>query len=315
MPLPTLLDIVKANGNDAMVGLVDETIKAHPEISLVPARTIKGTMYKTLVRTALGNTSGSFRSANAGTSAIKHTYENRTVETFILTPRFEADKAVADRYEDGPQVYIAQENQGTLEGEMQALARQFYYGAGTGGNVLGHPGLIQSYDTANMVVDAGGTTASTGSSCWLIKYGPKAVQWVWGANGAFAMSPLRVESIIDPNDSTKKFSGYVSDMSAYPGLQVGSLQSVCRIKKLTADAGKGMTDALINTALSKFPVGMIPDVILMTRRSLAQLQSSRTATTPTGQPAPFPTSIVGIGGANIPISVTDAILDTESLTL
>jgi hypothetical protein len=97
-----------------------------------------------------------------------------------------------------------------------------------------------------MVVDAGGTTASTGIRVWFVKFGPKHVTWVWGENGKFDMSQPRIESIIDPNDSTKKFDGYVSTMLAYPGVQVGSVQSVVRIKKLTADSGKGLTDALLN---------------------------------------------------------------------
>jgi hypothetical protein len=308
-----MLDIVKANGSDPVTGLVDETIKAHPELTLAAARTIKGRMYKTLVRTSLGNTSGSFRQAGKGVAPIKHTYENRLVETFIMSPRFECDKAVADSSEDGPQVFIARENEGTMEGESQALAKQFYYGAGTGGNADGHPGLIQSYDATNMVVDAGGTTAATGSSCWLVCFGDKDVQWVFGQNGQFKMSPVREESLTDPDDATKKFPGYVSDMSAYPGLQVGSLFSCVRIKKLTADAGKGMSDALIALALAKYPAGKQPDVILVSRRSISQWQQSRITAT---NPAPaFPTEVPGLNGTMIPIRVTDAISDTESLTL
>jgi hypothetical protein len=307
----TLLDIVKANGADKLVGVVDETTKAHPEIRMGAARTIKGLNYKTLVRTALGRTTGSFRTANQGTVAIKHVYENRLVETYIMEPRIEVDKAVADAYEDGAKVYIAQESQGALEGEMQGLASQFYYGTGTGGNTLGFPGLLASYDATNMVVDAGGTTASTGSSVWFVKFGPQAVQWVWGMGGNFDFNPVRIESIIDPNDSTKKFVGYVTELLARPGLQVGSVRSICRIKKLTADSGKGLTDALIYSALSKFETGVVPDVAFCTRRSLEQLRASRTATNEQGTPAPTPTVVAG----GIPILPTDAILNTESLTL
>jgi hypothetical protein len=67
MALPTLLDIAKANGSDAVVGLVDEAVSAHPELTRGFARTIQGIQYKTLVRTGVP-TGGSFRAANAGTS-------------------------------------------------------------------------------------------------------------------------------------------------------------------------------------------------------------------------------------------------------
>ncbi len=315
MSRPTLLDIVKANGNDAVVGLVDETIKAHPELTAVPARTIKGLNFRTRVRVALGRVTGSFRDANEGLDPIKATYENRLVETYILNPRFEVDKAVADRYEDGPQVYIAQESQGIMEGEMQGLASQFYYGAGN--HAKGHPGLINMHDATNMVVDATGTTAATGSSVWLVKFGPQDVQWVWGANGVFAMSSVREETLLDANN--KKFDGYVSSLTAYPGLQANSIQSVVRIKKLTADSGKGLTDALLAKAMSLFPVGRKPDAIFMSRRSLFQLQVSRTAVLNVGpgtakanvqNVASVPTDFEGV-----PILPTDAIKDTESLDL
>lgn len=313
MSMTTLLDIAKANGSDGVAGLIEETSKSHPEITRIAARTIRGINYKTLVRTALGATTGSFRNANAGTTAIKGVYENRLVETYFLEARWEADKLVADSYEDGAAAYIAMEAEGVMEGEFQGLSSQFYYGSGN--NASGYPGLIQAYDATNMVVDAGGTTASTGSSVWFVRSGPKDVIWVWGNNGQLSVTPVRIESLVDSADSTKKFDGYVQVLSGKPGVQVGSTQSICRIKKLTADSGKGLTDILISTALAKFRPGFGPTACFMTQRSLAQLQASRTATSPTGAPAPFPTSITGVDGSLIPIHVTEAITNTEALTL
>jgi len=95
---------------------------------------------------------------------------------------------------------------------------------------------------------------------------------------------------------------------AYPGLQIGNKYAVGRIKKITTDSGKTLTDALIAQLLEKFPVGFRPDYLFMNRRSLRQLQSSRTATNPTGAPAPFPSESFGI-----PIVVTDSIVSTETL--
>lgn len=312
MASPTLLDIAKRNGSDAVVGLIDETITVHPELLFVPARTIKGLNYHTLVRTGLP-TAG-FRDANDGVDASKSTYENRLVETYILNPRWECDKAVADRSEDGPEAFIFDEAVGIMEASMQQVCKNFYYGrnASFGGDAKGHPGLIDSYDATNMVVDALGTTDKKASSCWLIRYGRQHVSWVWGENGELYMDDPRIETILGANN--KKLTGYVQELLAYPGLQVGSLKSVVRIKKLTEDSGKGLTDALIYQALSKFPAGTQPDIILCSRRSLEQLRASRTATNQTGTPAPIPESIAGAGGA-IPIYPTDAIVDTETLAL
>ena len=53
MAVTTLLDIAKANGSDAAVGLIEEVMTYSPEVSRGAARTIKGLSYKTLVRTTL----------------------------------------------------------------------------------------------------------------------------------------------------------------------------------------------------------------------------------------------------------------------
>jgi len=171
-----------------------------------------------------------------------------------------------------------------------------------------------------MVVDAGGTTASTGSSVWLIKTDTKNVQWVWGADGALELSDVTTQRVPDPNNAAKYLTMYLQEILAYPGLQVGSIRGVCRIKKLTADSGKGLTDAWLAQAIALFQAGIRPDLILMSRRSRSQLQQSRTVVLQGGGAgnakgdsmalAPTPTSYEGI-----PIEATDAILNTESLTL
>lgn len=306
MATPTLLDIAKLNGTDGVVGLIDETITNHPELELGAARTIKGTQYKTRVRTALPTVA--FRNANEGTAVDKSTYEQRLVETFILDPQFEVDKAVADAYEDGWEAFLALEASAQMEAAMQHLAACFYYGTGAGGDAKAFPGLIQAYDTTNMVVDAGGTTGDTGSSLWGVCFGPKRTQWVYGEGGKLDLSDVAEVRLTD--GSSNPYTGYRQTLTAYPGLQVGHAKSVGRIKKLTADSGKGLTDALIYSLLEKFPAGLVPDVLLCTRRSLGQLRTSRTATNATGAPAPIPTDVAGI-----PLRSTDAILNTEALTL
>jgi hypothetical protein len=304
MSLPTLLDIAKLNGNDAVVGLIEEAQKAHPEITLGFARTISGLNYRTLVRTALPTVA--FRSFNEGTAVSKSAFENRLVECYLMNPQFEADKAVASVFEDGPEAYLAIEAAGIMEAAMQRLATVFFYGThATFGDAKGFPGLLAAVDSG-MVVDAGGTTDDVASSCWLVRFGPQHVAWVWGNDGQLEMSEVSEVRLTD--GSSNPYMAYHQEILARPGLQVGSTQSVARIKKLTTDSGKGLTDALIYDALSLFPAGTAPDVILCSRRSLKQLRSSRTATNATGAPAPIPTEVEGI-----PIHVTDAIINTEKL--
>ena len=302
----TLLDIAKANGSDAAVGLIEEVLTYAPEVgsSFAAARTIKGRSYKTFVRTSLPT--AAFRSANAGSATVKSLFENRVVECFILNPYWTADKAVADAYEDGAAAYLSMEADGLMRAAMITLGKQFYYGTGTNGDTLGFPGLLAAYDSTNMVVDATGTTDSVSSSVWGVKFGPKDVTWVYGQDGQLAVSDVRIQTLLD--GSSNPYTAYVQELLAYPGLQVGNVKCIGRIKKLTTDSGKGLTDTLISQLLSKFPVGYQPDALFMSRRSIQQLQSSRTATTPTGHPAPYPQEAFGV-----PIVVTDSILNTELL--
>ncbi|MGC4004684.1 MAG: hypothetical protein QM811_16820 [Pirellulales bacterium] len=293
---PTLLTIALANGSDAVAGLIDETARNVPEISgqvmyrgkavSVPnvgaARTIAGMQYKTLIRTALPVVA--FRNANEGSLAVKGTYENRMVETYIMNPRWNCDVAIADRYEDGAEAFIALEAQAIVAAAMQALGQQFYYGR-TGADSKGFPGLNDSVD-ASMIIDATGSTASTGSSVWAVKFGPQNVQWVFGNGGSLDMQDPRKESVLDGSNAS--FTAYVQELLAYPGVQVLDKFSVGKIKNLTAQTGKGLTDSLLDDLVSAFPVGRPPDAIFATKRSLSQLRKSRTATNATGAEAPTP---------------------------
>lgn len=308
MAMPTLLDIAKKNGSDKAVGLIEEVLTFAPEVSLGAARSIKGLNYKTLVRTSLPGVS--FRNHNEGTAATKSTFENRLVEAYLLNPRWECDKAVADADEDGAEAFIALEAQAIMQASMNYLGSQFYYGLTN--DAKGFPGLVASYDSAMEVsVSTSGSTANTGSSVWGVTWGPQDVQWILGLNGSMTVSDVTEVRLLDSNNNP--YTAYSQELLSRIGLQVGNKYAVSRIKNLTDDSGKGLTDARINQLLEKYPVGRQPSVLFMNRRSLRQLQSSRTATNPTGQPAPFPTSVSGIAGQNVPIVVTDSITNTEAL--
>jgi len=315
MAMPTLLDVVKLKGADPAVGLIEEASQAVPEVALGAARTIRGLNYKTNVRTAVPTVG--FRKANAGTAVAGSTFEQRLIECFLMNPPFECDKAVADASEDGAAAYLAMEALGIAEGAFQALGTAFFYGThATFGKTDAFPGLLQSHDSTNMVVDAAGTTDNVASSAWLVRWGLQDVRWVLGEDGrAEVTEPIEVRLT---DGSGNPYMGYHQELYLRPGLQVASIYSICRIKKLTTDSGKGLTDLLIYNALSKFPAGKGPNAIYMSRRSLYQLRSSRTATNATGAPAPIPRTVEGApdsGSEEIPIYVTDSIVNTETLAL
>jgi hypothetical protein len=91
-------------------------------------------------------------------------------------------------------------------------------------------------------------------------------------------------------------------------VQVGSVYDLSRICNLTGDSGKGLTDILLSNLLELAPVGKMPTLLVMSRRSRGQLQRSRTTYSPTGAPAPIPTEYEGI-----PIMTSDNVSNTEEL--
>lgn len=302
MVAPTLLDIAVSHGSEGLSGLVEEVVKAVPELQLGAARPIKGLQYKQNVRTALPG--GSFRNANEGTTPQKSTFEERLFNCFIANPVWTCDKAVADIHEDGPQAYIATEGVGMTLGQMIHVGKQFYYG--TGNDAKGFPGLKAMFAGSSMTIDATGNTADTGSSVWLVKWGPQGVQWLYGNNGKLQLSD--VKEIVETASDGKVLTKYHQEMLAWVGLKLASLNSVVRIKNLTAQAGKGLTDGLLADAMALFPAGYMPDAIFASRRSITQLRKSRTATTETGKEVPTPKDF-----DSVPLVATDSIINTEAI--
>lgn len=300
----TMLDIAKINGSDAAVGLIEENLNVAPEARMFPARTIKGVGFSTLIRTALPK--GQFRKINTGVSPTKSKYAQKLVECSYYDGQMEMDVAAAQADEQGADHALALEADGHGQAALLTLGSQIWYGTGTGGDADGFPGAVSVVDSA-FVVDAGGTTASTASSVYGVKLGIKFINLIFGNDTVLNVGEWRKQTI---TRNTAEMTAWKNSLEGWTGCQWVNKNAVCRIKKLTADSGKGLTDALLGSIRSKLPVGMEPDYWFMTKRSQEQLRASRTATNPTGAPAPLPTDAFGI-----PIVVTDSILNTEALTL
>jgi hypothetical protein len=316
----TILDIAKMNGSDAIAGLIDETIRNTPELTGVTldgekvpkvgaSRPIKGIQYKTLVRTGLPSVS--FRGGNSGTALSKSVWANRVWEAFLFNPPIEMDIQVAMMDEDGPAACMAKEAAGIWEASVQYVCKQFYYG--TTNDSLGFPGLLAAYDSTDMMVDATGTTQGNGTSTistsvWAVRYGVKDVQWIFGNNGELRLSDVIECRVTDA--SGNPYLAYHQEILGRVGLQIARSWTVGRIRNITSDAGRGLTDKLLGQLHAKFRVGYPPDVFFMTRAAQEQLRESRTAVNPTGAPAPLPRAYEGI-----PIMPTESIINNEAINL
>lgn len=310
----TLLDIVKQDSGDVAIGLVDEASRPVPEMTGIDPWTgkrvpnmgagegIEGVSYEILVRTALPTVG--FRSANQGTDDTKSEEQLKRVECFSMTPAWSLDHIIADRSKKSVGELMTDQGAAHVQAALQHCGRQFYYGTDNDGK--GFTGLLGLYDST-LTIDATGTGNAT-TSVWAVKFGAKFVQWVYGKNGRFQVSDIRMERIPDSQTPAKYYDAYLQNMTAHVGLQMANKNSVARIKNLHAsDSNKMLDDDMLADLLAKFPVGYRPDCFFMTVRSCKQLRNSRTATNATGAPAPWPTEAFGI-----PIIVTESITDTEA---
>jgi len=251
-----------------------------------------------------------FRAVNVGLANSNSTDTEVTVPLQILDGSFAADKAMADAYYKGAAEFIARESRRHLRAVMFAAEQQIINGV-VGANSAGFTGLadaLSALSNTAHVVNAGGTTATTGSSVYLIRTNDLGVdvQVVIGQNGNLVIGDTITQQLTD--SSGGHYTGYWTPIQGWMALQVGSLASITRIANVTADSGHTLTDALISNAIATFPASRQPNMIVMGRRSLNQLQKSRTAVNITGAPAPIPQDSFGI-----PIICTDGVGAVEAL--
>lgn len=313
----TLLDIAKLNGNDILVGLIEENLTFAPEMLYFPTRTIKGTQYTTVVRTNFPSVG--FRPANGGWVVGKSVFDKRRTECFVFGGVIQVDKAVAQADEQGSADYEMIEASGFVKNSLIKLGSQIWYG----GDQYGFTGIKGATPKGGTTVyNAAGTTAATASSVYGVKFGIQDVTVPVGNEAAMTLSDFRDQQLSNDSGATW-FPGRVADMQAWMGLQIGNANCTGRICNITADSGKTLNDTILETWLQQFPVGYRPDRVFMSRRSASQLQLSRTVTLFGGGSkvggdvatvANFGAFTSGISTASgIPITVTDSILNTDAV--
>lgn len=317
---PTMLDLAKKTGSDASVGLIEQNLLRYPEARLFPSKTISGTSYKTLLRRDYPDPA--FRAVNDGSETVKGTYENKLVECYYLDGHLEVDEALDGADDRTIASQMALEADGMAKGALRKIGRQIWYGIGSPGDAKGFPGAVSIVDSG-LVVDATGTTESTCSSVYLVCFGQQQAQLVFGQGNVLSINEWMKQRVTRTiNGTAKHLMAWVSNLSGWVGIQWVNAYCVGRIKKLTEDSGKGLTDALVADLIGKFPddADLSNSRLFMTRRSARQLQRSRSATsvsnlgsrTATGVEiaAPWPTESNGI-----PIELTSSISNTELLAL
>lgn len=321
--LLSLKDVAARNGTDLSVGLIEEVLTVAPELDTMLGRVIPGTSFKARIRQALP-ASPVFRPANRGTDVVSSVYGQKLVECFYLDAQFRIDQSVADAPEEGGRdLLLADEALGVLHQKLITVGNQFYNGTSADAN--GFSGLLANYDSTNLLVRAGGSTANSQASAWVVWNNIQGVHFTYGGNGNFVMPPWVLQQVQDSQSPSKAYMAYVSNLSGWLGLSFGHTKSAARIANINyATDNKGLTDALVAQTLSKFPLVIrnrlaTEGKIFMNQATAYSLQASRSVTIFTsagqGQPTgsmqiigPMPTESNGI-----PIVVTESLTNTEAV--
>lgn len=301
-----MLDVAKS---DAGIGysIIMEASKAAPEIGLLPFDYISGTEMKLTVNTVLPTVG--FRKVNEGAPRSNGLQEERVFQCFNLDHQLAVDQAAARKSADVGR-FLENKAVVTLEALFQKVSKQVYYGTNsTRGDAKGFPGLLeQALTDADHVVDATGSTAKT--SVWMVRLGRETLELLGGNSSSitFDEGDWIEETIYDASGNpipalTKWLRGDL-------GLRLANKNCAVRIKNLSTDFGKGLTDALLGKALELFTeFGPEPTHIIMNGRSREQLRTSRTNTgsNEKGSPPPVPADWMGI-----PIIRTSGLVNSEA---
>ena len=272
----------------------------------VPAS--NGTQHK-FIKQAYAATVG-FRLINTGVTNLASRFIDTTLNLAYLDPSFTRDVALASGYvaKSGIGPYIQHETGKAIRAGMYGLEYAILTG-GTGGQFIGLPQMVEYGDTdyGTQVVDAGG---AGGKSVWIVRWAEDGLAVVAGNDGRIDMQwDDDNPTIVQVTDAlgTNVYSAYRVTLGLWASLQVGSLYDVVRIANLDGTSDDLLTDDVLSDALSLFPAGHSPNMIIMNRPARKELQQSRTATNPTGAPAPFPSEAFGV-----PIVTTDALGSSET---
>lgn len=297
-----MLDVAKL---DAGVGheVIDEVIAMYPEVSAFPAETMQGATKEVSVLKTLPT--ASFRNANEGVTRSKAEFETKVFQTSIFDLQVAVDLQGVLKASKDQARFLKNQSLPSMRAVLKLIAKQIIYGSAN--DAKGFPGLVSQHaaDTDH-VYDVTGTGGTT-SSVWFLQVGADTCGLTFGNEQSITMSDdWKEETVYDAN--SKPFQALTNWISGRGGFELRNKNASVRIKNIGTATNKTLTDAIMYQALQLCEqLGMTPNLILGSPRSFEQLRAARTATSPSGAPAPKLRDWEGI-----PIISSINVLNTET---
>ena len=306
-----MLDLISNQGNDALIGLVEDVVLYAPEFSQIPVTVKSGVTYKIVKRTALPPSS--FRQVNQGIGTSKSAYKQEVKEMFPVDCLINVDELIVKGDDESAGDMLTKEAQGALQSVIILLGSQVWYGTSNDAN--GFDGLRAQCTNALALGSGAGTTSAY--LVWLHDWG---VTFPIGRKGEISMKPWWTQQVQGGNTVTQNgvsvtgsFIAYCSNINCWIGLAVHSNYSVLAVTGI--NLVNPLTDSVGTQLLSLVPLNRRQGLCwFMNRAAHWTMQKSRTAITyqpadGAGRPgfAPPPDSLGGY-----PIVVTDSITNNET---
>lgn len=311
----TLAGLVQFNDKNLADIEVNDLLQDAPLLAALHAQPASnGTEHKYLKQTLAS--SAAFRAALAGLDKTTSQDTLVTDTLAILDGSFHADVALAQASKNGVDAFLQRELMRTMRTVFFTAEQQVFYGVASPGDATGFPGLRDDAQldalADTMVFNAGGSNASTQTSCYLLRSGAEDVSFILGNDGNIVVDEdPQIVPWIASAGASPTYPAYYVAVNGYAGFQIGGSYSaarICNIECSDLTSTSAFTDDDIYAALALFPAGRQPNMIAMNRSALRLLRQSRTSVNATGAPAPRPTEVDGI-----PIIVTDGLVSTEAV--
>ena len=277
----TLIDLAKARGNDAQVGIVQALTHDNPILRLAPAKPIAGLMYKYRRDAALPDVA--FRGVNQGVAKSARKEEQIVVETKIISGLSTVDKVVANAYPAGPVAYRTEQDEGFVSSMGNKFNYSAYYGS-QATNSLEFNGLsnilnVKSGSTNgfNTCLSAGGSGANAQTSIYFWSFKPANVIGYGNLPGVEiplgnGMLPEGEDlgTLLVSDQDGLQYPAMVTSYTFQPGLAVYDTRSIGRLCNITSNAPP--TATLINSIITQMHPYK-PDLMTMSKATFSLMQN------------------------------------------
>lgn len=285
MSAATLSEI--KNGRDVDIfGLVKDYAQEAPLLSHIEIMRVPGVEFKPpYVNTSLAPT---YRAAYSGKDYADSGLAADTVELKYVDFSVYADAQLAESYVGGPEAYMAIQQDRALAGAMREIQAQFLMGVANN-NTSGSYGFDDYFpcSSGTYSIDGGVTTGSACTNVYAL-YAPECKLLI-GRDGELGMDEMRRTTVNDA--SGKPFEAYVVAGGVWAGAAFIGKHAGRRLVNIAASS---VRDSHLADLIDKFGDGFKPTVFAMNHHAVSGVRLGRTATNPTGAPAPFPDECFGI---------------------